>query len=87
LVLYGIGQVSATSAGGDIVLHLGGQSTRAVGFVRFSSDLGLVIGPFLTGAVSDAFDYEAPFLVLPVLMAAASLYALQQVIAAGDRRI
>ena len=87
MVFYGIGQVSATNAGGDIVLHLGGQSTKSVGLVRFSSDLGLVIGPFVTGALSDAFGYRTPFIVLPVVMAIASLYAFQQVIAAGDRGV
>ena len=87
LVLYGIGQVAATSAGGDIVLHLGRQSPRSLGLVRFTSDLGLVVGPYLTGALSDAFGYGAPFLALPILLAAASVVALQQVIAAGDRRI
>jgi MFS family permease len=87
MVLYGIGQVSATNAGGDIVLHLGGQGPKSVGFVRFSSDLGLVVGPFITGALSDAFGYQAPFVALPVLMAVAALFAIQQVVAAGDRRI
>jgi len=69
------------------VLHLGRQSPRSVGLVRFTSDLGLVIGPYLTGARSDAFGYGAPFLALPVMMLIASAVALQQVVAAGERRI
>jgi len=87
MVLYGIGQVAAASAGGDIVLHLGRQSPRSVGLVRFTSDLGLVVGPYLTGALSDAFGYAAPFLVLPVMMLIASAVALQHVVTAGERRI
>jgi MFS family permease len=79
LLLYGIGQVAASSAGGDIVLHLGKQSTRSISLVRFSSDLGLVIGPYLTGALADAFGYGAPFIALPAVMlataAAAMVYA------------
>lgn len=78
LVLYGIGQVAASSAGGDIVLHLGAQSTRSVGLVRFSSDLGLVVGPYLTGALADAFGYKAPFVALPLLMLVASAFAFRQ---------
>ena len=57
------------------------------GSSSFLSDLGLVVGPFVTGALSDAFGYRAPFMVLPVMMAIASLFALQQVISAGDCRI
>jgi len=87
LVLYGLGQVSASSAGGDIVLHLGGQSAKAVGMVRFSSDLGLVLGPYVTGVVSDSFGYRAPFVALPIMMVIASFFALQQALSAGDRRV
>jgi hypothetical protein len=47
--------------------------------VRFSSDLGLVIGPYLTGSLADAFGYGAPFIALPAVMlataAAAMVYA------------
>lgn len=87
IALYGLGQVTATSAGGDIVLHLGGQSARAVGMVRFSSDLGLVLGPYVTGVISDSFGYRAPFVALPMMMVIASLFALHQAMVAGDRRI
>lgn len=87
MLLYGIGQVTASSAGGDIVLHLGGQSTRSISLVRFSSDLGLVVGPYLTGALSDAFGYGTPFIALPLVMFVTALFALQQSIAAGDQRL
>jgi MFS family permease len=87
MLLYGLGQAAATNAGGDIVLHLGGQSTRAVGMVRFSSDLGLVIAPYLTGALSDAFGYRSPFVALPLVMAGASIWAIQQAWSAGSRRV
>ncbi|MEQ1843091.1 MAG: MFS transporter, partial [Verrucomicrobiales bacterium] len=78
LVFYGMGQVTATSAGGDIVLHLGGQSAKAVSMVRFSSDLGLVLGPYVTGVISDFFGYRAPFVALPLMMIVATFFALHQ---------
>jgi MFS family permease len=67
LVVYGVGQVAAVNAGGDIVLRRGAGSSRAIGLVRLSSDLGLVIGPIVAGAMQDVFGYGAPFAVLPVL--------------------
>lgn len=79
LVLYGIGQVMATSAAGDIVLHVGGQSARSVSLVRLSSDLGLVVGPYVTGALSDSFGYRAPFFALPVAMLVAAIFAFRAV--------
>jgi MFS transporter, Spinster family, sphingosine-1-phosphate transporter len=86
LLLYGAGQVAATSAGGDIVLHLGNQSPRSIGLVRFTSDLGLVIGPYLTGALSDAFGYGAPFVALPLMMLSAIAIAVRQSRIAADSR-
>lgn len=86
MVLYGIGQVAASSAGGDIVLHAGGRSTRAIGLVRFSSDLGLVVGPFLTGALADAFGYGTPFIALPAMLLATALVALRQARFGGEQR-
>jgi DHA2 family methylenomycin A resistance protein-like MFS transporter len=73
LMLYGSGMVAAVNAAGDVVLHLGGGSSRAVGVVRLSSDLGLVIGPWVAGTLADAFGYNAPFLALPSLMLIALL--------------
>jgi MFS family permease len=87
MLLYGLGQVAAASAGGDIVLHLGGQSTRSISMVRFSSDLGLVIGPYLTGALSDAFGYGTPFIALPAVMLVTALFALRQTMRAGEQRL
>lgn len=71
LVFYGAGMVAASTAGSDIVLQRGGLSGRAVGMVRLSSDLGLVIGPYVTGALSDAFGYRTPFVALPIVTACA----------------
>ncbi|CAN5787241.1 MFS transporter [soil metagenome] len=79
LVLYGAGQIAAVNAGGDIVLQRGAGSSRAIGLVRLSSDLGLVIGPVVAGAMQDAFGYGTPFATLPALMwcsAIAALYLL-----------
>jgi MFS family permease len=67
LVVYGVGQVAAVNAGGDIVLRRGAGSSRAIGLVRLSSDLGLVIGPIVAGAMQDILGYGAPFVALPVL--------------------
>jgi predicted MFS family arabinose efflux permease len=84
LLLYGAGQITGTNAAGDTVLHLGGQSTRAIGYLRFSSDLGLVVGPYATGTLSDHFGYGAPFLALSIVMALAALVALWMAHRAGD---
>jgi MFS family permease len=87
LALYGAGQVAATSAGGDIVLHLGNQSPRSIGMVRFTSDLGLVIGPYITGSLSDAFGYGAPFIALPAMMLIATAVAFRQLFAAQGANV
>jgi MFS family permease len=77
LALYGVGMVAAANAGGDIVLQRGGLSGRAVGMVRLSSDLGLVVGPYVTGALTDAFGYRTPFIALPVVCATAALLGVR----------
>jgi len=77
LVLYGAGMVAASTAGSDIVLQRAGLSGRAVGMVRLSSDLGLVVGPYVTGALSDAFGYRTPFLALPIVTVGAVILALR----------
>jgi DHA1 family bicyclomycin/chloramphenicol resistance-like MFS transporter len=77
LVLYGIGMVAAANAGSDLVLQRGGLSGRAVGMVRLSSDLGLVLGPFATGTLSDAFGYRTPFIALPIVTGIAVILALR----------
>lgn len=78
LALYGAGMVAAANAGSDLVLQRGGLSGRAVGMVRLSSDLGLVLGPYATGALSDAFGYRTPFLALPIVTAGAVIVALRE---------
>lgn len=78
LVLYGVGQITGSNACGDIVLHLGRQSTKAIGYLRFSSDLGIVVGPYATGKLADHFGYGAPFVALTAMMALTALAALWQ---------
>jgi MFS family permease len=73
LVPYSAGQVLATNAAGDLVLHGAGRGGRAVGMVRLSSDCGLVVGPFVAGMLQDAAGFGAPFAVLPVISAVAAL--------------
>jgi hypothetical protein len=75
LVVYGVGQVAAVNAGGDVVLRRGGGSSQAIGQLRLSSDLGLVIGPIAAGALADWLGYGAPFAMLPVLMLIATGFA------------
>lgn len=67
LALYAIGQVAGNSSAGDLILRLGGGGGKAVGAVRLSSDIGMVIGPALAGVIVDASGVEAPFSILGVL--------------------
>ncbi len=60
--------VGAVNAAGDIVLHRGGAGSKAVGALRQTSDLGLVVGPVVGGAIADSFSYSAPFIAYPILM-------------------
>lgn len=71
LIFYGAGMVAASNAGSDIVLQRGGLGSRAVGLVRLSSDLGLVLGPIVGGFLSDTYGYRAPFVALPIVTAIA----------------
>lgn len=71
LVLYGTGMIGSVNAVGDVVLQRGGAGAKAVGSLRQSSDLGLVIGPIGAGFIADAFGDGAPFVTFPVLMAIA----------------
>ncbi|MGH2535002.1 MAG: MFS transporter [Thermomicrobiales bacterium] len=73
LVPYSFGQVLATNAAGDLVLHGAGRGGRAVGMVRLSSDLGLVVGPAVAGVLQDAAGYGAPFAALPIISAIAAV--------------
>ncbi len=72
LVIYGSGMVGAVNAAGDIVLHRGGAGSNAVGSLRQTSDLGLVVGPLVGGAIADSFSYSAPFIAYPILMLGAA---------------
>jgi predicted MFS family arabinose efflux permease len=74
LIPYGIGQVLVTNAAGDLVLHLGGRGRQAIGMMRLSSDIGLVIGPWVSGALMDAIGYGAPFAILPTISIGAALF-------------
>lgn len=73
LLFYGAGMIGSVNCAGDIVLHRGGAGSRAVGSLRQTSDLGLVIGPIVAGAMVDAFGYTVPFVVFPMLMVVAVL--------------
>lgn len=75
MTLYAIGQVAGNSAAGDLILRLGGGGGRAVGAVRLSSDVGLVVGPAAAGALTDVAGVEAPFVVVGALAIAAMLAA------------
>jgi MFS family permease len=74
LIPYSAGQVLVTNAAGDLVLHLGGRGRQAIGLLRISGDLGLVIGPFVSGRLMDMAGYGAPFALLPVITIGAALF-------------
>jgi hypothetical protein len=71
MALYAIGQVAGNSSAGDLILRLGGGGGRAVGAVRLSSDVGLVVGPAAAGVLTDAAGVDASFTVLGLLTLAA----------------
>jgi MFS family permease len=64
MALVAAGQMAGNSATGDLVLRLGGGGGRAVGLVRLTSDIGLVVGPVMVGVLADMAGVQAPFLVL-----------------------
>jgi len=64
IMLYAVGQVTGSSAAGDLLLRRAGGGGRAVGFVRFTSDVGLVAGPAGVGALADVAGVAAPFATL-----------------------
>lgn len=68
--------VGSVNSAGDLVLFRGGAGSKAVGSLRQASDLGLVIGPIVAGAIADSFGFSAPFVVFPVLILAAALGVL-----------
>lgn len=71
MALYSVGQVAGNSSAGDLILRLGGGGGRAVGAVRLSSDVGLVVGPAAVGAIADVASVQASFGVLGGLTVAA----------------
>lgn len=73
LVLYAAGQVTGNSAAGDRILRLGRRGGRAVGLVRLSSDLGLVLGPASVGLLADLAGVAAPFVALAALSGTAAV--------------
>jgi MFS family permease len=75
IALYAIGQVTGSSAAGDLLLRLGGQGGRAVGMVRLTSDIGLVAGPAGVGVLADVAGVRAPFAALAGLSALAAVAA------------
>lgn len=67
LALYAMGQVAGNSSAGDLILRMGGGGGKAVGAVRLSSDIGMVVGPAVAGGIADRAGVEAPFVALGVL--------------------
>jgi MFS family permease len=67
LALYAMGQVAGNSSAGDLILRQGGGGGKAVGAVRLSSDVGMVVGPAVAGVIADAAGVEAPFSALGAL--------------------
>ena len=78
MALYAVGEISANSAAGDLLLRMGGGGGRAVGMVRLSSDVGIVVGPAFAGWLADAAGLGAPFIAFGVLSAFAVVVLLAQ---------
>lgn len=70
MACYAVGQVAGNSAAGDLLLRLGGGGGRAVGMVRVTSDVGVVVGPAAVGLLADAAGVGAPFAALTVVTVA-----------------
>ena len=79
LALYALGQVAGSSAAGDLILRGSGSGSsgagggRAVGRVRFSSDIGLAGGPATVGVLADVAGVRATFVVLAAITALAAI--------------
>ena len=87
LALYAFGQVAGISSAGELLLRLGGGGGRAVGLVRLTSDLGLVVGPAAAGMLTDGFGVGAPFVVLALSAAAGAVIAFVVVARKGRRAL
>ena len=51
------------------------RDRRPSASLRQTSDLGLVVGPIVGGAIADSFSYSAPFIAYPILMLAVAAVA------------
>ncbi len=67
MAIYAIGSVASNIAAGDQILRVGGQGGKAVGLMRLSSDVGLVLGPAAAGALADIAGAEAPFIIFAMV--------------------
>lgn len=76
LTLYALGEIAGNSGAGELLLRLGGGGGRAVGMVRITSDVGMVVGPVMAGMLVDRAGISAPFVVLSALSAVAAVVAL-----------
>jgi MFS family permease len=85
LALYSLGQVCASNASGDFLLQQGGRGGKAVGMLRLSSDLGLVIGPLAVGIIADLAGYRSPFLFLPAITIAGTILTVARLRSARQR--
>ncbi len=87
MAIYSTGQVTAVTSSGDYILQRGGRSGQAVGWMRLSSDLGLVIGPLLVGVIADGLGYRTPFLILPLLTMTGVLIAISRLRRSSGARL
>lgn len=76
LAMYSVGQVAGNSSAGDLILRMGGGGGKAVGAVRLSSDVGMVVGPAFAGIVTDLAGVEAPFYLLGILGLVGGCFAI-----------
>lgn len=82
--LYSLGQVCASNASGDFLLQQGGRGGKAVGMLRLSSDLGLVLGPLAVGVIADVAGYRSPFVFLSAVTVAGTVLTIARL--QGRRR-
>jgi MFS family permease len=76
LTLYSLGQVCSSNASGDFLLQQGGRGGKAVGMLRLSSDLGLVLGPLAVGLIADLAGYRSPFIFLSAITIAGTVLTI-----------
>lgn len=76
MALYALGEIAGNSGAGEMLLRLGGGGGRAVGMVRVTSDVGMVVGPVVAGVLVDRSGVTAPFVALSALSLVAAAIAL-----------